>query len=128
MSIQNVETTKKAYVAFGVGDLDTVMSVFGEAAEWIINGESGISGVHTGKGAIAGLLKQVAEKLDRIEPKRYLNDGDFVVVLSELHFGAEVAQQADVYAYEDGRIVKARTFGDTALQERVFGRKPVTAG
>lgn len=128
MSVQNVETTKKAYVAFGAGDLEMVMSLFGEAAEWIVNGESVIGGTYTGKGAIAELLGQVAKKLTRIEPKRYLNDGDFVVVLSELHFGTDVARQADVYAYENGRIVKARTFGDTALQERVFGRKPVTAG
>jgi ketosteroid isomerase-like protein len=33
-----------------------------------------------------------------------------------------------VFTLRDGKAVRARTYGDTALMERVFGRKQVAAG
>ncbi len=56
-------------------------------------------------------------------PSSFLADGDVVVVLTQVTAGGESAPQADVLTFRDGKMVKAQSFGDTALQERVFGTK-----
>jgi ketosteroid isomerase-like protein len=33
-----------------------------------------------------------------------------------------------VYTFRDGKVIKAQSFGDTAMQERIFGKKRVAAG
>ena len=50
-------------------------------------------------------------------------DGDDVVVLTRATAAGESALQADVLTYRNGKVVKATTIGDTALNERVWGTK-----
>ncbi len=50
------------------------------------------------------------------------------MVLTEVTVGGETSQEADVYTFGNGKIVKAQSFGDTAMQERIFGSKRVAAG
>ena len=50
------------------------------------------------------------------------------MVLTEVTVGGEAYQEADVYTFGNGKVVKAHTFGDTAVQERTFGTKWVAAG
>jgi ketosteroid isomerase-like protein len=40
----------------------------------------------------------------------------------------ETSQEADVFTFRDGKVIKAQSFGDTAMQERVFGKKQVVTG
>jgi ketosteroid isomerase-like protein len=56
-------------------------------------------------------------------PNRFVGDGDVVVALTEVTVDGETTAGADVFTFRDGKIVKAETFGDTALMERVFGVK-----
>jgi uncharacterized protein len=51
-----------------------------------------------------------------------------VVVLSEVTAGGETCQDADVHTLRDGKLVGAHIYTDTAMMERVFGRKQVAAG
>jgi uncharacterized protein len=125
MSNQNIEATKKGYNAFGAGDLKAALSVFDDAAEWTVNGESLIGGTYHGKGELTGLLMRMAEKSAKVEAKRFLADGDVVVVLAEVTVGAETSQEADVFTFSNGKVINAQSFGDTALQERIFGSKRV---
>ncbi|HZE17756.1 MAG TPA: nuclear transport factor 2 family protein, partial [Mycobacterium sp.] len=92
----NIETTKKGYAAFSAGDLEMALSVFADTAEWTIVGESMISGTYRGKGELTELLRQLAEKSTTVETKRFLADGDVVVVLTEVTAGGETSQEADV--------------------------------
>jgi ketosteroid isomerase-like protein len=128
MSNQNIETTKKGYDAFGAADLEAALSVFDDSAEWTVNGESMIGGTYRGKAEFTELLQQMAEKSAKVEAKRFLADGDVVVVLTEVTVGEETSQEADVYTFANGKIIKAHSFGDTAMQERIFGSKRVAAG
>jgi uncharacterized protein len=128
MSIQNVETTKKGYAAFNAGDLETALSVFADTVEWTISGESMIGGTYRGKDELTGLLAQLGQKATSVETKTFLADGDYVVVLTEVTAGGETSQEADVFEFSDGKVVKAQSFGDTAVQERIFGSKRVAAG
>ena len=128
MSNQNIETTKMGYAAFAAGDVEAALSAFGDDIEWTVPGESMISGVYRGKGELSELLRRLAEKSTTVETKDFLADGHVVVALTEVTAGGESSQEADVYTFRDGKIVKAQSFGDTAMQQRVFGTKRVTAG
>jgi ketosteroid isomerase-like protein len=125
---QNVEHIKKGYEAFAAGDVETLMSLFDDNIEWIQPGDSAVSGIYHGKGELGELLNQLAEKSPTITPRRFLADGDMVVVLSDTTAGGEAAQDAEVYTLRDGKTVRAQLYGDTAMMERVYGKKQVAAG
>jgi ketosteroid isomerase-like protein len=120
---QNVEHIKKGYEAFAAGDVKTLMSLFDDDIEWIQPGDSAVSGTYHGKGELGDLLSRLAEKSPTIKPRRFLADGDMVVVLSDTTAGGETAQDAEVYTLRDGKTVRAELYGDTAMMERVYGKK-----
>ena len=125
---QNVEHIKKGYEAFAAGDVETLMSLFDDNIEWIQPGDSAVSGTYHGKGELGDMLSRLAEKSPTITPRRFLADGDMVVVLSDTTAGGETAQDAEVYTLRDGKTVRAQLYGDTAMMERVYGKKQVAAG
>ncbi len=128
MSNDNIEVTKKGYEAFTAGDLEAALNVFSDSAEWTINGDSMIGGTYRGKNELTELFMRLSEKATKVETKRYLADGDVVIVLTRVTVGDESADEADVFEFRDGKVVKAHSFGDTAMQERVFGSKRVATG
>jgi ketosteroid isomerase-like protein len=128
MSNANIEVTKKGYEAFTAGDLEAALDVFSDSAEWTINGDSMIGGTYRGKNELTELFMRLSEKATKVETKRYLADGDVVMVLTRVSVGDESADEADVFEFRDGKVVKAQSFGDTAMQERVFGSKRVATG
>ncbi|HTY32847.1 nuclear transport factor 2 family protein [Mycobacterium sp.] len=127
MSNPNIEVTKKGYEAFTAGDLEAALDVFDDSAEWTINGESMIGGTYRGKNELTELFMRLSEKATKVETKRYLADGDVVMVLTRVTVGDESADEADVFEFRDGKVVRAHSFGDTAVQERIFGSKRVVA-
>ena len=120
---QNVETCKKGYAAFAAGDVETVMSYYDDDVEWVVPANSTVSGTYRGKAALSELFAKLAEQSVTTTPSRFLADGDVVVVLTQATAGGESAPQADVLTFRDGKVAKVQSFGDTALQERVFGTK-----
>ena len=128
MSEQNIDTAKKGYEAFSAGDLEGALSIFDDAAEWTVHGESTISGTHQGRAGLTELFGRLAEKSTQVEPKRFLADGDGVVGQTEITVEGEKFHEADFYTFGGGKIVKAESFGDTSAQERLFGSKRVAAG
>jgi uncharacterized protein len=125
---QNIGLVKKGYEAFAAGDVETVMSLYDDDIEWVQPGDSAISGTYHGKGELGELLRRLGQKTAEVKALRFLADGDTVVVLSEATIGGETSQDVEVFTLRDGKAVRARTYGDTALMERVFGRKQVAAG
>lgn len=125
---QNVELVKRGYEAFGTGDMDTVMSLYDDDVEWVQPGGSAISGTFHGKGELVEFLTRLGEKTTSIRALRLLGDGDTVVVFSEATVGGETSQDVEVFTLRGGKVVRAQTYGDTALMERVYGKKQVAAG
>jgi uncharacterized protein len=123
MSTENAEVAKKAYAAYGVGDIETALATFDDGVEWSIPGNSTLSGTYHGKGEFIELLGKLAEKSFTTTPERIVGDGDDVVVVTKTTAGGESGLQADVLTYRGGKLVKAVSIADTALQERVFGTK-----
>ena len=123
MASQNLETAKKGYEAYGTGDVETALADFDDDIEWSIPGNSTLSGTYRGKDKFMELLGKLAEKSFTTKPERFIADGDDVVVITRTTTGDETSLQADVLTYRNGKVVKAVSFGDTAMQERVFGTK-----
>jgi uncharacterized protein len=119
---------EKGVRRFSAGDLEAALSVFDDSAEWVVNGESMISGTYHGKGELTELFRRLSEKSPTVEPTRYLADGDVVVVLTSITVEGDTYHEADVFTFGNGKIIEARTFGETAAQERIFGSKRVAAG
>jgi uncharacterized protein len=124
MSIsQNLETAKKGYAAFAAGDVETVLSLLDDSIEWILPGNSAISGTYRGKAEFTEMLAKLAEQSTTVTPSSFLADGDVVVALTQVTTGGESAPEADVLTFRDGKIVKGQILGDTAMLERVYGTK-----
>jgi uncharacterized protein len=125
---KNIELVKKGYEAFSAGDVDTVMSLFDDNIEWVQPGDSAISGTYRGKAELGEYLIRLAEKSVTVKLNRLLADGDTVVALTEVMAGDERGQDADVFTLRDGKTVRVQVHTDTAVMERVYGRKQVAAG
>jgi uncharacterized protein len=120
---QNVEIAKKAYEAFAAGDLETVLSTFDDNVEFVIPGNSTISGTYRGKDEVTNFFAKLAEKSFTTTPRRFVADEDVLVALGQVTAGGESAPQADESTFRGGKIVKLLAFSDTAMFERVYGRK-----
>ncbi|MBV9090785.1 MAG: nuclear transport factor 2 family protein [Mycobacteriaceae bacterium] len=124
----NIELIKKGYEAFSAGDIETVMNLFDDNIEWVQPGESAISGTYHGKGELAQYLARLAEKSLTVKARQFLADGDMVVALTDVAVGDERGQDADVFTVRDGKAVRVQVHTDTAVMERVYGKKQVAAG
>ena len=125
---ENIRLVKDGYQAFASGDFDTVMSLYDDDIEWVQPGDSAVSGTYHGKDEFAGFLRQLADKTTSITPLRFLADGDTVVVFSEATVAGETSHDVESFTLSDGKVVRAQTYGDTALMERIYGKKQVAAG
>jgi uncharacterized protein len=119
----NIEIAKKAYDAFAAGDLETVLSTFDDDIEFVVPGNSTISGTYRGKDEVTKFFEKLAEKSFTNTPSRFLADGDDVVAIGQITAGGESAPEADVSTFRGGKNVKLQAFSDTALFERVYGKK-----
>jgi ketosteroid isomerase-like protein len=118
---QNLESAKKAYAAFSAGDAAGAMENIADDVEWIIPGNSAISGTLHGKQEVGEFWGKLAEKGFTTTPQYWFSDDERVVVLTHTTVEGGEADQADVLTFRDGKVVKFQSAGDTALLERVFG-------
>ena len=120
---QNIASTKAAYEAFSSGDAETAMESLADDIEWIVPGNSAVSGTYRGKAEVGGLWMKLTEKSFTTAPEHFLGDDERVVVLTRITVAGQAADQADVLTFQNGKVAKFQTAGDTALQERIFGTK-----
>lgn len=123
---RNVEVVKKGYDAFAAGDIETVMSLFDDNIEWIHPGASAISGTYHGKGELGSYMEKLASKPIEVRVHRLVAEGDTVVALTDVTVDSEHSRDADVFTLRDGKTVRVEIYGDTALMERVYGKKQVS--
>jgi uncharacterized protein len=120
---ENKAVAQAAYRAFGAGDLEGAVKDMADDIEWIEPGDSAISGTYRGKDDVARLFVTLAGKSFRTEPQHFIADGDHVVVLTRITVDGQSADQADVLTFAGGKVAKFQAAGDTALQERTWGKK-----
>jgi len=129
MSAQdNKDTIQRGYEAFAARDIETVMSLFDDDIEWVQPGDSAVSGTFHGKTEVMEHLGRLAEKSPTVNIKRLIAEGDTVVAITDVSAGGETGEDADVFTIRDGKTVRMEVHGDTALIERVYGKKQLAAG
>ena len=119
----NKANTESAYKAFANADLDGALENLSDDIEWIVPGNSTISGTYHGKEEVTNYLINLASKSFASNPQFFIADGDHVVVLSRISADGQEADSADVLTFKDGKVVKFQTASDTAMQERIWGTK-----
>ncbi|MDQ3104503.1 MAG: nuclear transport factor 2 family protein [Actinomycetota bacterium] len=65
---ENKAAIQAAYQAFGAGDLEGTMQNMADDVEWIVPGNSTISGTYRGKDEVAHFFATLASKSFRTEP------------------------------------------------------------
>lgn len=129
MSAQdNKDIIQRGYEAFSAGDMETVMNLFDDDIEWVQPGASAVSGTFHGKTEVMEQFGRLAEKGLTVKLNRLIAEGDTVVAITEVSPGGESGEDADVFTLRDGKTVRAEIHGDTALLERVYGKKQLAAG
>jgi uncharacterized protein len=120
---QNLESAQKAYAAFSGGDAAGAMENIADDIEWIVGGNSAVSGTLHGKQEVGEYWGRLAEKNFSVSPQYWFSDDERVVVLTHIALEDGEADAADVLTFRDGKVVKFQSAGDTALFERAFGPK-----
>lgn len=120
---ENIEKTKAAYAAFARADIDGASAEIDDSIEWVVPGNSSISGTYRGKDEVIGFWMKLAEKGFTTNPEHFLGDDDLVVVLTTISAAGESSDAADVLRFRDGKVVHFQTVSDTAMQERIWGSR-----
>lgn len=129
MSAQdNKDVIQKGYAAFAAGDVEAVMNLFDDDIEWVQPGMSSVSGTFHGKAEVMEHLGRLAEKSLTVKVNELVAEGDTVIAITEVTAGGETGEDADVFTVRNGKTVRARIHGDTALMERVYGKKQLATG
>ena len=124
----NKDVIQRGYAAFTSGDMETVMDLFDDDCEWVQPGQSAVSGTFHGKAEIMEHFGRLVEKGLSVKLERLIAEGDTVVALTEVTAGGETGHDADVFTVRNGKTVRMQAHGDTALMERVYGKKALAAG
>jgi ketosteroid isomerase-like protein len=119
----NKAVTRAAWDAFAAGDLESIMKVLTDDIEWVIPGDSTIGGIYRGKDEVTNFLITLGSKGFTSEPEYVIAEDDHVVVLARVTADGEPSDQANVLTFRDGKVSKFQSAGDTALEERIWGRK-----
>ena len=120
---ENKAATQSAYQAFAAGDLDGALADMADDIEWVVPGNSAISGTYRGKDEVTNFFMTLAGKSFQTEPQHFIADGDHVVVLTRTTADGQSTDQVDVLTFRDDKLAKFQSAGDTALQETIWGKK-----
>jgi ketosteroid isomerase-like protein len=120
---QNLERTKQAYAAFAAADVAAASENLADDIEWIVPGNSKISGTYRGKDEVINFWMSLAEKSFATSPEHFLADDDRVVVLTSITADGHTSDSVDVLTFRDDKVVKFQTANDTAMQEHIWGSK-----
>lgn len=122
----NIANTKKAYAAFNAGDLPGAIEHMDPDIEWVVSGNSAVSGTYRGAKEVVAFWMKLLDKRFTTTPMAFFGDGDLVLVLTESTADVVSSEAADILEFRDGRCVRFRSIGDAARFERVWGLRPDT--
>jgi ketosteroid isomerase-like protein/predicted ester cyclase len=127
----NVDLARAGYAAFAAGDIPGVVALMADDVVWSTPDSIAFGGIYHGpEGALeffAKLPQNFAEL--RVEPERYLDAGDTVVVQGR-HRGATASGNSfdvpwvHLWTYRDGKTASFTELMDTATVARALERAP----
>jgi len=125
----NVALVKRSYEQFAAGDMEGLISNYDDKlAVWDMAGETPWSGHYEGHAGIWDFLAKFGEALEltAFEPKRFIGDGDTVVVIGHLAGKAKTTGKTidmdfvHVLTVKGGKQATFRDFHDTNSSARAF--------
>jgi uncharacterized protein len=113
---ENLATMKRAYDAFNVADMDTLVEVFDENAVWHLPGKSSMAKDYQGRDSLLAYFGQLGQETDgtfRAELERFMADDDDRVVGFQRSTGDRNGNHLDVgdcivFTLKDGKIIDGR--------------------
>ena len=119
----NKQAAINGYEAFSAMDPEGAMKDISDSIEWVVTGNSSVSGTYRGKDDVGGFWMKLLEKGFKTTPKEFIAEGDKVVVLSEVELNGEKARSADVLTYDaSGKLIRFESIGGEELLDRAFPR------
>ncbi len=126
----NLQVVKNAYDAFGRGDIAAILSSLTDDVTWHLVGPSEIpyAGLRQGRDGAAEFFRLLGESDDvaLFEPRRFLADGNLVVVLgryeARVKSTGKVAKTDWVHVFEfrDGKVSSWREYLDGAAYAQAY--------
>lgn len=113
---ENVAVMRRAYEAFNSADMDTLIEVFDENADWHLPGRSSMAKDYQGRDALLAYFGQLGEETGgtfRAELERFMADDDGRVVGFQRSTAERNGKKLNVgdcivFQVKDGRIVDGR--------------------
>lgn len=120
---ENKQAAVEGYAAFSAMDADGAMKDISDSIEWVVSGDSSLSGTYHGKDEVGGLWTKFLEKGFQTTPKEFIAEGDKVVVVADTRLAGEQAESVNLLSYDgDGKLIRFETFGGEELVNRAFPR------
>lgn len=129
MSLNNEQTVKDLYAAFGRGDIQTILSFAADDIDWrndaVASRECPWNGDFSGKANLPGFFKSLADHLElpRFDIKAVFGGGDHVAAVIDIE--GRVKRNGRTFRNEgvhiwtfnrDGKVAKYRHHNDTAAE------------
>ena len=129
MAHQNVELVERAYAAFAVGDIATIMDSWTDDVAWHTGGGSSLAGDYEGKEAVAAFLGAIVENTGgtfSAELQNVLADdtnGFSLHKATAMRDGEELEAWTVLgYRFRDGKVSEIWSFDfDQAIVDRILG-------
>jgi hypothetical protein len=124
--MSNLAAAKEAYDAFGRGDMEALK--FTDDITWSTSDELPLGGETHGREAVISNFSHLPDYWSEftVTPKRFLEDGDTVVVTGTQtavakNGGRFEAPFAHVLEYRDGEAARGEFYGDSAKALKALG-------
>ena len=79
----NKQAAIDGYAAFSAMDAEAAMKDISGSIEWVVSGDSSLTGTYNGKDAVGGLWMKLLEKGFRTTPTEFIAEGDKVIAICE---------------------------------------------
>ncbi len=117
----NKQAAKDGYAAFSSGDAEAAMAQISDSIQWVVGGDTSVTGTYTGKQELGGFWMQIGEAGLQVSPSQFIAEGDTVMVRTTNSLGGDQAESIDVLTYDDdGQLAKFETFGGEELFNKHF--------
>ena len=120
----NVDVVRKAYEAFGRGDINGLLDQLDPDVQWRTPGPADLptAGERRGHGAVQEFFQRLSESLEiqRFEPKQFIAQGDMVMVIgddtSRIKATGTMVEFRFVHAFtvRNGTVVAFEEFADVS--------------
>ncbi len=128
---ENVKIVQEAYAAFEQGDVERLVGMFAEEADWFVPGPTDVipsAGTRHGREQIAQFFSALheSENIEEFVPKFFVAQDERVITFGRTLSRVRATKRTyetewtHVFTFRDGKIVTFREFYDTAAAVEAY--------